>query len=460
MSASKRLLASPSIARRCPIVALLVALALLGCEARGGTEGTPQTRTTTGLLPVQANLNVIVISFDALRADALGIYGNPRGATPNIDAFARDSLVFENAYSVAPVTPTSFAAAWSGFLPSRVFHGWRLRAPATLATQFAEAGYRTQAFVNNVQLAPERGFDLGFQGYDWHRSDPDRRLLEAAKAWLKAPEGQPMFVWIHFLTPHAPYREHRGASHLYREYRGGRFSKTSGIEFETSDPEEISRLRDLYLGEVWNADRMFGELVRHLMELDLLESSIVVVTSDHGEEFSDHGGFQHGRLYEEHLRIPLIVHHPGVTGRVVEERVPNVDLMPTLLNAVGHPVGVTLDGRVIPEAPAEDPVPVVALAMTGDAERWASLLAGSQKLIVSCGQESGLELYDLASDPGEQRDLAQTNPRRTRKLMDTLRAFLGGDPCPVMARATRGIGLTRGLDEESVKALRSLGYLN
>lgn len=442
------------------VLALLAVPLSLGCDpAERRVDDAGASGAAAGLLPVQRDLNVIVVSFDALRADALGVYGNPRDATPHMDAFANDSFVFANAYSVAPVTPTSFAAAWSGLLPSRVFHGWQLRAPFTLASRLAEARYRTQAFINNVQLTPERGFDLGFDGYDWHRNDPDEQVLDKVKAWLDEREVRPIFLWVHFLVPHAPYRAHPEAAHLYRATETGRFSQTTGHSFEASSPAEVARIRDLYLGEVWRADQIFGALIDHLRTLSLLESSIVVLTSDHGEEFSEHGGFQHGKLYEEHLRVPLIIRHPEGTGRSVEQRVRNIDLLPTLLRSVGHPVSEALDGRVIAASSSGDPPPLIAISMTGNEQRWVSLTAGFRKLIVSCGLEKGVEMYDLVSDPVEQRDLAHADPGGVRESLATLRTVLGGDPCTVIDQAARGKAPTVGLDAESIEALRALGYL-
>jgi len=448
------------VTNRFAAAVLLVAWMALACgSAEPPTDGGPPP-VAEGLLPVEEGLNVIVVSFDALRQDALGVYGSSRGATPFMDEFAAESFVFSNAYSVAPVTPTSFAAAWSGLLPSRVFHHWQLKATSTLASRMREAGYRTQAILNNVQLTPERGFDVGFDGYDWHRNDPDEKILEAAKLWIEDRGDRPFFLWVHFLAPHAPYQYRPEAAHLYRETEVGRFSKTTGVTFETSDPAELVRVQDLYFGEVWMADRIFGDLVGHLKDAGLLDSSIVVLTSDHGEEFAEHGGFQHGRLYEEHLRVPLIIRHPKGEGRVVEGRVRNVDLMPTLLHAIGEPVADALDGRVIEVPASEEPPPLIAISMTGAEERWVSLSTSSRKLILTCMPERGAELYDLASDPAELDDLATADPRSVRELLTTLGTLLGGDPCTAIQEAVRGTAQTVGLDPESVEALRALGYLN
>ncbi len=411
------------------------------------------------LLPDQAGLNVIVVSFDALRADALGAYGNRRDVTPHIDRFARRNLLFQNAYTVAPVTPTSFSAAWSGFLPHRVFQGWKFQAPETLASLLSEAGYRTQAFVSNVNLTPERSFDRGFQGYDWRPHAPDDQLLDAAVQWIGNHPDPPFFLWVHLLAPHAPYRVHPEVEGLYETEATGRFAKTSGPRFETTDPAEIARLRDLYHGEVWRADRLFASLMESVRSAGLLESSIVVLTSDHGEEFGEHGAFQHGQLYEDNLRIPLIIHHPALEGRVVEQRVRNIDLLPTILRAVGSPVAGERDGRVIPESGTGEPPPVVAIAMTGQEKASVSLLQGSKKLILWCHKKPGVEEFDLATDPEELRGPAVESRAESRKLLKRVATLVGGRPCRVILRAAKGKSSTDGLAAKSIEVLRSLGYV-
>lgn len=441
---------------------LFVTLSLVvGCEAHDRVAERRVDGAVQSLLPVQENLNILVVSFDALRPDVLGAYGGARNATPNMDEFAEESLVFTNAYSVAPVTPTSFAAAFTGFLPTRVFHAWKLRGPGTLAGRLSDAGYHTAAFVNNVQLAPERGFDRGFDHYVWSRNDADEKVLAKAKEWLEDTSQFPVFLWLHFLTPHAPYQARPEASHLYRTEPSGRFSKSTGHKFEATGSEELSRIEDLYLGEVWRADRLFGDFVSHLRRIGLWDTSIVVLTSDHGEELGEHGGFQHGRLYEEHLRIPFIVHHPVMDRpRRLEGRVRNVDFLPTFLHAAGHPVRDVLDGRVLTESSSPTAPPLVAISMTGAEKRWVSITEGSRKLIVACGPERRAELYDLQVDPAEQADLAREQPTVVRELLTTLRTILGGAPCDVLREAARGRAPTAGLDDESIEALRALGYLD
>lgn len=444
----------------CGLSLLAVLVAGLGCD------DFPSPGEASGLEASAARPNVLVISFDAMRADALGVYGSPYQATPNIDEFARRSSVFSSAYSAAPVTPTSFASLFSGQYPTRVFRGWQFEPTTSLAQYFSEAGYQTAAFVNNVQLAPERGFDVGFEIYDWRRNDPDAQVLDEALRWLENRDRRrPLFFWLHLLRPHAPYTAREEAAHLYRESDHGRFATSSGASFEPTDPHEVRRIEDLYHGEVWEADRLFGRFRRAIQRLGLAADSIVVLTADHGEEFREHGGFQHGRLYEEHLRVPLILFDPAAEPRVIDQdvRARAVDLLPTLLDFAGIEPEEGIDGVSLRSATEDEqePAPVIAVSMTGYPDETAlSLLEGDDKLILNCRPTRNVELYDLRRDPAERRDVHADQPSVTRRLLGTLREVIGERPCRVAEEAQMGRSQTRRLDVESIEALRSLGYLD
>lgn len=453
-------------------VALLALAALIatGCMDASETE-IPETdlRLTKNsnlqkYLPITENLNIIVVSFDAMRPDVLTPYGGNPSVAPNIAEFADRSVVFENAYSVAPVTPTSFAAFFSGNLPTRVFQGWRFVAKSPLASVLSDAGYQTAAFINNVQLSPKAGFDRGFDHYDWRRNGPDEEILQSALDWLDKNHDSPFFIWIHFLAPHAPYDDVPEARQLYSTDSTGQYAQTSGSVFNPVEEHEIRRVKDLYLGEVWVADRIFESFISHLSGLDLLESSIVVLTSDHGEEFGEHGGFQHGKLFEEHLRIPLILYHPRLPrGGTTDLRIRNIDVMPTLLRLVGlRSPGRVADGRDILRLSGSEPPPVIGISMTETAKRetWISILEDSHKLILTCQPEWSVELYDIDQDPMERMNIAAEHPNLVSDLYRALRSHVDGKPCEVIKNATKGKFITTMHDEESVEALRALGYID
>ncbi len=411
-------------------------------------------------LPVRAGLNVIVISFDALRPDVLGAYGSPRGLSPNIDAWAQKSLVFTRAYTVAPVTPTSFAAVFSGMLPPRVFHAWQFVTVETLAAQFQRIGYQTVGFANSVQLTPERGFDRGFELYRWQRGGDDGEFLEKVRKWFVARKSdQPLFAWIHLLLPHAPYPYREMAAHLYDPAYRGPLEKTTGERFTATDPQDIARIKSLYEGQVFYLDHLFGQFLASLQKLDLLHNSLIVLTADHGEEFDEHGHFQHGFLYEEHVRIPLIIFHPDAkSGSRTNVLYSNVDLYPTLLEIVGQPTSHAIDGKSLISIERE-PRMLVGVAMTAPVERFLSFREGTSKLILQCRPAEKAELYDLAQDPGEKQDRIAVDKKMASGLRSQLQQILFGEPCTVMEDAFRGASSTTGLDAASVAALKALGYL-
>jgi len=442
-----------------PLFALsLLTLGLLTLGACGHDEDPLSRQRST--LKESHGLNVIVVSFDALRPDYLGTHGHPRNVSPRIDQFADESIVFERAYSVAPVTPTSFAAAFSGSLPPRGFRAWRFVTGNTLAERFRAEGYETVAFMNNVQLTAKRGFDRGFDDYRWFKNVSAIALFNQVQAWLDEPREGPFFVWVHFLPPHAPYRFRPRAEHLYDPAYEGPFEKTTGVTFSSESDEDTARIRSLYEGEIFVLDDVFGRFLDSLSERGLDRNSIVVFTSDHGEEFGEHGGFQHGLVYEEHLRIPFMIRHPRVEEGIRTDRVyRNIDLLPTLVGLIGAETEEGLDGVDLfsQEAPSGE---VVGISMTAGNKWDISLLDEDQKVILSCQPTKSAQLCDTTGGgpdrcvPGEER------APETRRLLAQLEGLIGGDPCEVVRAAVRGADPTTGLDEETIKGLRALGYLD
>lgn len=438
-----------------------LALLLVTVASAWGCGESPH-EGVAALLPPRPGSHVIVVSFDALRPDALGVYGYDRETSPNLDAFAREAVVFENAYSAAPKTPTSFAAAFTGRHPTDAFRNWRLVEHPTLAELFRDAGYRTAAFANNPQLVAERGFGRGFETYRVDPAHDDVRLVRDAMAWLAEARGDPLFLWLHLIDPHAPWVAREGSTHLYRDDYRGPYGERAARLLVLEDPVELRRVRSLYDGEIHAADALFGELIDALRRLAIWDDAIVIFTSDHGEEFMEHGHLQHGRLTEENVRIPMIVRHPAHdapsrTGL----RVSNLDLLPTLARLAGLEAPPELDGRSWLSA---DPKARAHLAVA-NTDPWilaASIVVDEKKLIVHCGDRRDRDLYDLASDPGEQHDLAQTRPELAARLEARLLEELGVARCADIAveREGSGPGRTRGLTPFQIEVLKKLGYLD
>ena len=402
--------------------------------------------------------NVLVVSFDAMRADALGTHGYPRDTSPHIDAFAERSIVFENAYTAAPVTPTSFAAAFTGQYPFRVFIGWQLRDTLTLAGLMKNSGYATFGIFNNVQLAKQRNFD---QGYDQFtaRSTKDEVILQEATEMLEAHAGKKFFGWIHFLSPHTPYQYREMSDHLAPFQEEGRFAKTTGGHYEVHNEEELKRVRDLYDGEVYYADDLFRRLMDTLDALGLRENTIIALTADHGEEFMDHGQLQHNSMFEEVVRIPMIIHHPDLQeGIRTDLPYLNIDLLPTLSALAGIEPPAVLDGIDLINAPDPGRIRVVT-GMTNKKRYEIMIEQAGRKLIQLCTPEFQESLYDLSSDPGELTDIVLDRPDIAGELFEQLETIVMGEPCRVIADSSRGKTPQQLLDDEQIEQLKSLGYI-
>jgi choline-sulfatase len=383
--------------------------------------------------------DVVLVTIDTLRFDAVGFDGNPSGTTPNLDRFAAEGRVFTRAHAHNVLTLPSHTNILTGLYPYqhgvRDNTGFRLdRRVATAATLLAGRGFATGAFVAAFVLDSRYGLSRGFETYDELYRHVDQPLefeieqsraediVSAALAWYRARAGKPRFLWIHLYDPHAPY-----------------------------DPPEAFQRRfpaDPYLGEVAYADAALAPLLEALRETR--PAPLLVVTADHGEARGDHGELTHGLFaYEPTLHVPLMLWCPDLVaaGRdSVSAR--HVDILATILDAVGA------------EADAKPPgVSLLASRRTARSDSyfeslsanfnrgWAplrGLLRGEEKYI----DLPIAELYDLAADPGEKNNLAPVRSDALRRLRKDLLEIPTGptDPGPV------------GSDEAA--KLRSLGYLS
>ncbi len=354
------------------------------------------------------HLNVVLISIDTLRHD-LGAAGYARPVTPNLDKLAQDSVVFDRAYSLASYTAKSVGPFLIGKYSSETHRDWshfnRFTSKDTFVQQrLQQAGLRTVSvqgywyFFLNTGL--ERGFDVINKSaapqlvtVDGDSNTNGDKVSDAALRELAKPEllEQPFFMWIHYVDPHSEYVPHEG------------------FDFGSSS-------RQRYDGEVAFVDHHVGRVLDALEKSLFYDRTVVIVTSDHGEAFGEHGMIRHGfELWEELVRVPLIVRVPGVAPRHVQTRRSAIDLVPTILDLCGVPgpstgegdflEGTSLVGDLFTPSgsePGERPVFIDMAAGPNNADRQA-LIAGSMKLVASAGRPLGL--YDLDADPGETHDL-------------------------------------------------------
>ena len=399
-------------------------------------------------LAANPDRNVLLVTVDTLRADAVASYGG-RASTPNLDALAARGARFDFAHAHAVVTLVSHASILTGTYPYehgvRDNTGYRLAAGRpTAATLLKAQGFATGAFVGGFPLDRRFGLTGGFDLYDdrmtkssttgevAERERPADAVVKAASEWIAAQPGK-WFAWVHVYDPHEPYEP------------PGEWRSKFG-----SDP---------YLGEVSWTDAALGPLFERLRQLQ--RKTLVIVTADHGEALGDHGERTHSLFaYESTLRVPLIVSEVENTkdtkeakdtkGRVVETAVRHVDLLPTILESAGASVPSSSGASLLPliAAGRGDDRPSYFEAMSAAVTRgWAPLrgvLVNREKYI----DLPIVELYDLAADPKEATNLAQSRADRARVMVETLKQFNVAPPARAQAETA-----------ETIERLRSLGYI-
>ncbi|MEW5945440.1 MAG: sulfatase [bacterium] len=441
------------------LLALLAAAAVINQALfNGGLPGTgkaPPRKGTPGI-SVQAEAekwNVFAVGVDSLRPDALGAYGATNFASVNIDFVASHGLVFDNAYSNAPAFLSSHSTFLTGLYPT--VHGAAFPAmrrlpqsAVTLAEALAEAGFMTAAFVERGQLDSFFGTDQGFQVYD-DTSSKLEETVEKTLSRLRESRDRRFFLLFHTSQVLAPYNPpppfHRKFSPGYR----GRLGYVIGADVLRAHneggnrltPPDVRHVRALYDSEVAYTDHHLGRIFRYLRDTGMMGKTLLVLFSSHGAEFDEHG-FIGGRphaLYEELIRVPLIVHVPGLPPSVVKRRVSLVDAAPSILRTLGLPPPPGMQGTPFlpdPALPGEEGGPVFAekepdrfpfqpgntkcliyrnykfIRVTPSRGIYAhvNLL---QKLVYFA---RGRELYDLAKDPGEKSDLILRLPEVGRRL--------------------------------------------
>ncbi len=415
---------------------------------------------------------VVLVSVDTLRADHLGLYGYARPTSPFLDALALESTVFEEAMSTSPWTLPAHASLLTGLYPSR--HGLTSHERyldsglVTLAQLFSNAGYRTAAVVNSHNLSPVFGLDRGFQQYRYveellSRREPSTEITDQAMEWVREAKESRLFLFLHYYDVHSDYvslPEHE--SQFLRPYQGIADGSTAQLAAHREggaalSPADAPNLIDRYDAGIRQMDAEIKRFVGFLRERGVWEDTLFVLTSDHGEEFFEHGGVLHGQTqYQEAIRVPLVVRGPGVPrGKRVSAPLSLIDVTPTLLarGRIAAPAG--LDG--IDLAPLwhengriEDRV-LFSEADHNNVEHDITRAARSGRFKLHFNRLSReYRLYDLASDGSEREDLSAKEEEAFRALAEKLDRFLESE---------REEAPVRILSDEEIEKLRSLGYL-
>jgi len=489
-SKAVNLMLSTAFRRLMGVVALSAATAalLVSCGER---QADPDA--TQGTTP-----SVILIVIDTLRADYLGTYGFDGPISPTLDELAEESVLFESCSSQAPWTTPSIAAMMTSLYPEahgvrlapddpRDLRSWRKRwtraipdSTTTLAESLRDRGYRTAAFIANSFLARGLGFEQGFDTFDEsaavNRDRDSSMLLHAGLRWLRSMEstGDPTFLYLHLMDAHGPYtapetdfQAVRGSAGLgAAEILPPRGLRRIQAYLRTPrwagnrDHNELRVWRGRYAAGVHAADRRLGRFIKALRDEGLWDSQFVVVTSDHGEELFDHGGWDHGyNLHEHQLHVPLIIRLPKghLGGTRVADLVRLVDLMPTLLDLSGADVPLGMIGLdLLPLAArleGEDTRRLAFATSVKDHLSKTSIFDGRFKLISDLTKRQ-FRLYDIAADPEERTNLATAEPGIVERLSERLREEIGR-----VAPGESTTGEVGKIPQEQLDRLRELGYL-
>jgi len=390
---------------------------------------------------------VILISVDTLRADHLSCYRAGREQTPHIDALAKNGTLFSQVSSPVPLTLPAHAALFTSTYPFSTGvedNGIPLKfAAASLAAVLKNAGYRTGAFVGSFVLDRRFGLSRGFEVYDSpfdlhketatgavERKRPGAQVAEAATRWLERNSDGPFFLFLHLYDLHLPY--------------------------DLPQEPSLRHGETGYQAELAYVDRVLGDFLAFLDRRELLKRTLIVFTSDHGEGLGEHGESTHGYfIYQSTLHVPLIIHWPADSRRIAQDRVEEpaslLDVAPTVLDAIGLPRAREMRGRSL--IGAGNPEAIYSESFYARSHFGCSVLRSLREGRYKYIEAPKPELYDLASDPNELKNLYDQERPRAKALAERIAALRASAPA---GRSGKPASPT----PETSSALRSLGYLS
>jgi arylsulfatase A-like enzyme len=423
-------------------------------------ENTAQLQDEEPTLPDTRAKNVIMVSLDTLRADHVGFYGYNRETTPNLDRFAANAVVFENALAQASSTLPSHQSLFQS-RPASAAAENRL----ALAEVLRQHEYRTAAYTGGINVSSLLGFARGFEVYE----EQDTGLagtFPMAASWLREHREEPFFLFLHTYDIHLPYDPPEPHASMFGEsYEGSvrgnvtrdllrrvrRLDDYDGDPFDL-DEKDRAKVVALYDGGIHYTDGHLARLFKLAEELDLYRDTVFVLFADHGEEFWDHGSTIHSHtLYQELLHVPLLIRSPEISPRQVENRVPLMDVVPTILELLGIPApdefqGTSLRGLMTG-------VDMGDRVIISEQRQLKSLVDYPWKFIRD--GSGSTELYQLANDPLEQNNLVKVHPGIVARLAARLNQRLAGHHGKNVPEMKPGI-----TDPEHIEGLRALGYID
>lgn len=419
-------------------------------ESTSPPEATVEPTTAGITAGAFAGYNVVLVSFDAVRADHVGCYGYDRPTTPNLDALAAESYLFERTVATSSWTVPSTMSIFTGLWPSvhQVLNKYAVAGPQTMVPArlnpaiptipeyLGHEGYALAAFTGDAGVNGAFGYDRGFEVYlDDRKFGGFDYSVPAAQQWLREHASERFFMFLHGYDAHGQYDPPDGyrkafASDYAGTMQGGAVEqgelrerglrnkiegKGDGEAFLELSDEDFEFHAALYDEKIQDADARFADFLRTLDELGLRERTILVVLSDHGEEFGDHGYLDHGpTLYDELIRVPLVVHLPGRAGGRIDSQVRTLDVLPTVAELLGVELPFVHHGVSLLPLLNNQPQALPAFAETDyrlfTHKRALCDAEGRYKFVLTL--ESGKkELYDLREDPAELTNRVEQEPR-------------------------------------------------
>lgn len=421
------------------------------------------------LLPLKADSpNLILISIDTLRADHLSGYGYSRNTTPNFDQFAKDGVLFTNTIAQASWTLPSHMSLLTGLYSSS--HGVMVPTTKlndghlTLAEILQNAGYKTVAFTEGGYV----GHQFNYQGFD-RFDDTGGRGIETlyikAFNWLRKDHSRPFFLFLHTYQVHCPYDPPPDYD-IYsdKNYRGiVEVSKSCAREYGILKPKMTTKdylyVIDKYDGEIYYTDHFLGELFKKLKDLGVYNKSIIVLTSDHGENFLDHQKcvICHSQLYDEVVKVPLIIKAPMLPkNQTIDAQVEGIDIMPTLLELLGIPIPNRVDGESLVELVKKGSYDKIFAFSENSFNGLSYKMVRTNDWKLFRISEDKLELYDLKRDPKEQHNLFGKEGEIAKSLFERLHTWMDTQEEKSKVFPPDKIQF----DDELNEKLKALGYIN
>ncbi len=371
--------------------------------------------------------NILLLCIDTLRSDKLGALGNPDGLTPNLDKLAGEGALFSRAFAQGPNTPQSFPTIFTSQYQSRVpfykrFANYPRLKPSALSVfeVLRDSGVTTAAVTSHFYFKPRRGITQGIKDWDnrgaldikgSNKDIASPRIVPRAIAKLKklAAAQKRFTLFVHLFEPHSTYVRHKG----FRITKKG-----------------VKGLQQKYDFEVKYVDIWIGKLLAGLKKAGLYDNTAIIVFSDHGESFGEHRLYFHGQaLYNEVINVPLIVRVPGAKKRVIKDTVALLDIAPTMLGLMGIPAPATFQGRsLLPAVHGEKTsgqkrrVGALLMRYPNWPKGWRAMISGDHKVLHRV-TENRFEIYNLAKDPKERKNLVHSDPALARKLRKELARF-------------------------------------